>query len=148
MASAAVTGMARRFTIGSRWGEGCLQRADVNREVPGSASRKDLKISPRRLRRAVPAEPPGADVYLHLPFTTEDLGTGLRSLRYTQPPETETHADAGGRTLVAGMRCARRREGTGCDVAVIASAPDPRRVLGVMDDLYEFVRRVGMPGPS
>ncbi|MFH8560323.1 GntR family transcriptional regulator [Streptomyces sp. NPDC017988] len=31
------TGVVRRFTVGSRWGEGCLQRADVIHGVVGSA---------------------------------------------------------------------------------------------------------------
>ncbi|MFD6432712.1 hypothetical protein [Streptomyces venezuelae] len=83
-------------------------------------------------------------------FTTESLGTGLRSLRYTQvdAAEAESGAGANGDTLVAGVRYAWRHEATRCDVLVIVSAPDPRRVLGAMDDLDDFVRRIGMPGPG
>ncbi len=75
-------------------------------------------------------------------FATGPLGAGLRSLRYTQLGQ----ADGG--TIVAGVRYAWRHEATGCDVLVIVSAPDPRRVLGAMDDLDDFVRRISLPDPS
>ncbi|MEU5771704.1 hypothetical protein ABZ819_00165 [Streptomyces venezuelae] len=77
-------------------------------------------------------------------FTSDLLGTGLRSLRYTQLPRAESE----GGTLVAGVRYAWRHEASACDVVVIVSAPDPRRVLGAMDDLDDFVHRIGMPGPG
>ncbi|MFF6875347.1 hypothetical protein ACFY9S_08505 [Streptomyces sp. NPDC012474] len=67
-------------------------------------------------------------------FTTEALGTGLRSLRYTQTEED--------RTIVAGVRYAWRSQEAGCDVVVIAAAPDPRRILGAMDDIDAFVEQI------
>ncbi|OON75414.1 hypothetical protein [Streptomyces tsukubensis] len=67
-------------------------------------------------------------------FTTDLLGTGMRSLRYTRTGEE--------RTIVAGVRYAWRAEKVGCDVVVIAAAPDPRRVLGAMDDLDAFAARI------
>ncbi|MBC9723461.1 hypothetical protein [Streptomyces sp. TRM68367] len=73
-------------------------------------------------------------------FTTEALGTGLRSLRYTQTGED--------RTIVAGVRYAWRSEEAGCDVLVIATAPDPRRVLGAMDDIDAFVGRIRVSAGS
>ncbi|MGY0067927.1 hypothetical protein ACWZEH_14070 [Streptomyces sp. QTS137] len=68
-------------------------------------------------------------------FTTELLGTGMRSLRYTQTDHT----------IVAGVRYAWRVEEAGCDVLVIVAAPDPRRVLGAMDDIDAFVGRIRLP---
>ncbi|MFG2682946.1 hypothetical protein [Streptomyces sp. NPDC048392] len=70
-------------------------------------------------------------------FTTEPLGTGLRSLRYTQTEED--------RTIVAGVRYAWRVEEAGCDVLVVVAAPDPRRVLGAMDDVDAFAGRISVP---
>ncbi|MEJ1200776.1 MULTISPECIES: hypothetical protein [unclassified Streptomyces] len=70
-------------------------------------------------------------------FTTELLGTGLRSLRYTQTEED--------RTIVAGVRYAWRVEEAGCDVVVVVAAPDPRRVLGAMDDVDAFAGRISVP---
>lgn len=69
-------------------------------------------------------------------FTTEPLGPGLRSLRYTQTGEE--------RTIVAGVRYAWRAEAAGCDVVVIVAAPDPQRVLGAMDDLDAFAARISV----
>ncbi|WP_367044190.1 hypothetical protein [Streptomyces sp. Je 1-332] len=69
-------------------------------------------------------------------FGTGLLGTGLRSLRYTQ-----TGAE---RTIVAGVRYAWRAEEAGCDVVVIVAAPDPRRVLGAMEDLDAFAARISV----
>ncbi|MFE9648091.1 hypothetical protein ACFYO0_29045 [Streptomyces sp. NPDC006365] len=69
-------------------------------------------------------------------FTTEALGTGLRSLRYTQTEED--------RTIIAGVRYAWRSEEADCDVLVIVAAPDPRRVLGAMDDIDAFVGRISV----
>ncbi|WP_328770956.1 hypothetical protein [Streptomyces sp. NBC_00286] len=74
-------------------------------------------------------------------FTTEALGTGLRSLRYAQTEED--------RTIIACVRYAWRSEEAGCDVLVIAAAPDPRRVLGAMDDIDAFVGRISVTaGPG
>ncbi|MEU3895814.1 hypothetical protein [Streptomyces sp. NPDC045251] len=70
-------------------------------------------------------------------FTTELLGTGLRSLRYTQTEED--------RTIVAGVRYAWRAEEAGCDVLVVVAAPDPRRVLGAMADVDAFAERISVP---
>ncbi|ATL29687.1 hypothetical protein [Streptomyces formicae] len=70
-------------------------------------------------------------------FTTEALGTGLRSLRYTQTDDD--------RTIVAGVRYAWRHEAAGCDVVVIVAAPDPRRVLGAMDDVDAFAGWISVP---
>ncbi|WFB87462.1 MULTISPECIES: hypothetical protein [Streptomyces] len=69
-------------------------------------------------------------------FTTELLGTGLRSLRYTQTEED--------RTVVAGVRYAWRIEAADCDVVIIVAAPDPRRVLGALGDLDAFAGRISV----
>ncbi|MCK8435753.1 hypothetical protein G3I77_22875 [Streptomyces sp. D2-8] len=73
-------------------------------------------------------------------FTTEALGTGLRSLRDTQTEENCT--------IVAGVRYAWRSQEAGCDVVVIVAAPDPRRVLGAMDDIDAFVERITVTAGS
>lgn len=69
-------------------------------------------------------------------FSTELLGAGLRSLRYTQSANRE---------IVAGLRYAWRDEAAGCDVVVIVSTMDTRHLLGAMDELDAFAARVSVP---
>ncbi|MEU7584642.1 hypothetical protein AB0B50_44530 [Streptomyces sp. NPDC041068] len=93
------------------------------------------------LRELVTTDDPGlVEKPIVEDFTTEALGTGLRSLRYTQTDGDED----GGRMIVAGVRYAWRHEAAGCDVVVIVAAPDPRRVLGAMDDLDAFAGRISV----
>jgi hypothetical protein len=77
-------------------------------------------------------------------FTTELLGTGLRSLRYTQAGEERGEEHGEERTIIAGVRYAWRADSAGCDVVVTAAAPDPRRVLDAMDDLDAFAARISV----
>ncbi|MFY1678248.1 hypothetical protein [Streptomyces sp. WMMC905] len=72
-------------------------------------------------------------------FGTEMLGSGLKSLRYTRLGD--------GREIVAGVRYAWRSEECRCDIVVVVSAPDPRRVVGAMDDLDAFVGRITLTPP-
>ncbi|MDJ0464402.1 hypothetical protein [Streptomyces sp. H27-C3] len=65
-------------------------------------------------------------------FTTEDLGEGLRVLRYsTMPGSTE---------LLVGLRYAWRDKEFDRDLVMVTASPAPGRVLSALDDIDELAR--------
>ncbi|MBT2399775.1 hypothetical protein [Streptomyces sp. ISL-100] len=67
-------------------------------------------------------------------FTTEDLGQGLRVLRYfTMPNSTD---------LLIGLRYAWRSEKFDRDLVMITASPAPGRVLSALEDIDDLARSI------